>query len=196
LLVYFSRVCAFPLSAERRSVMKVLLIVAAALALLTVPLQARAYQIEQVTLRIEGVHTDEDGVAIMDALAQVPNIKVATRPTAQNPTVILVALEGAKYDLGDLARTVAGTKTPNRLKGAPSAALVLTYKARDGEAAASRARDLKTICAKLEGVDAKKCQLDTQKKEFQIKLDDKGGAKLADIKKALPGLDTEYYPKR
>jgi len=176
--------------------MKVLLIVAAALVLITMPLQASAYQIEQVTLRLEGVHTDEDGVAIMGALAQVPNIKVATRPTAQNPTIILVALEGAKYDLGDLARTVAGTKTPNRLQGAPSAVLLLTYKERDDEAAAARARDLKTICPKLEGVDAKKCQLDTQKKEFQIKLDDKGGAKLADIQKALPGLDTENYPKR
>jgi hypothetical protein len=176
--------------------MKTLLMAAAALAFLIGPVQARADQMEQVTLRIEGVHTDEDGVAIMDALAQVPDIKVATRPTAQNPTIILAPLEGAKYDLGDLARTVAGTKTTNRLKGAPSAALLLTYKEPDSEAAAARARDLKMICAKLEGVDAKKCQLDAQKKELQIKLDDKGGAKLADIKKAFPGLDTEYYPKR
>jgi len=176
--------------------MKILLILAAALAILAGPAQARAGEITQVTLRIDGVHSDEDGVAIMDALAQVPNIKVATRPTAQNPTVILVPLEGANYDLGDLARKVAGTKTRNRAKGAPSAALVLTYKERDSEAAAARARDLRTICANLEGVDAQKCQLDTRKKEFQIKLDDKGGAKLADIKKALPGLDTEYYPNR
>jgi hypothetical protein len=174
--------------------MKVLLMLAAALAFLAEPLPAHAEQIEQVTLRLEGVHSDEDGVAIMDALARVSNIKVATRPTAQNPTVILVPLEGATYDLGDLARTVAGTKTPNRPKGAPSAALLLTYKARDSEAAL--ARDLETTCAKLKGVDAKKCRLDTQKKEFQIKLDDKGSAKLADIKSAFPGLDTEYYPKR
>jgi hypothetical protein len=176
--------------------MKNLLMAAAALAILTGPVQTRADQIAQVTLRIDGVHSDEDGVAIAAALSQVPNIKVATRPTAQNPTVIVVPLEGAKYDLGDLARTVGGTKTPNRAKGAPSTALLLTYKERDGEAAASLARDLKTICAKLEGVDSKKCQLDIQKKEFQIKLDDKGGAKLADIKAAFPGLDTEYYPKR
>src|SRR5260370_22264032 len=166
LRVYFRRVCSFPLSAERRSVMKALLTITAALALLLEPKQVRADQIEQVTLRLEGVHTDEDGVAIMDALAKVPNIKVATRPTAQNPTVILVPLEGANYDIGDLARTVAGRKTPNRRKGDSSAVLVLTYKERDGEAAAALARDLKTICAKLEGVDAKKCQFDTQKKEF------------------------------
>ena len=176
--------------------MKSLLMAAAALGFFTAPLQARADGIEQVTLRLEGVHTDEDGEAIMDALKQVPSLKVASRPTAQNPTVILVSLEGAKYDVGDLARTVAGAKTPKRAKGAPSAALLLTYKARDGEAAAALARDLETTCAKLKGVDAKKCRLDTERREFQIKLDDKGDAKLADIKAAFPGLDTEYYPKR
>src|SRR5439155_9927581 len=48
LLVYFSRGCSFWLSAERRSVMKVLLMLAAALAFLTGPLQARADQLEQV----------------------------------------------------------------------------------------------------------------------------------------------------
>jgi hypothetical protein len=175
--------------------MKVLLAVAAALAALTGPPQARADQIEQVTLRLEGVHGDEDGVAIMDALARVPNIKVARRPTAQNPTAVLVPLEGAKYDLGELARTVAGTRTPNRAKGAPSAALLLTYKEGGGEAAAL-ARGLETVCAKLKGVDAKKCRLDMKRRELQIKLDDKGDAKLADIKAAFPGLGTEYYPKR
>src|SRR5262249_55489864 len=116
----------------------------------------------------------------------------ATRPTAQHPTVIVGPLSGATYDLGDLALTVAGTKTPNQAKGTPSASLLLTYKERDREAA----ENLETICAKLKGVDAKKCRRDTQKKEVQITLDDKGGAKLADIKTAFPSLDTEYYPKR
>jgi hypothetical protein len=176
--------------------MKNLLMAAAALAILAGVAQAQADQLTQVTLRIDGVHSDEDGVAIAAALSQVPNLKVATRPTAQNPTVIVVPLDGAKYDLGELARTVAGAKTPNRAKGAPSASLLLTYKERDDDAAAAPARSLKTICARLEGVDAKKCQLDVQRKEVQIKLEDRGGAKLADIKAAFPGLDTEYYPKR
>jgi hypothetical protein len=175
--------------------MKYLLMAAAALATVAGPVQARADRITQVTLRIDGIHGDEDGVAIVSALSKVPNIKVATRPTVRNPTVILVPLEGAKYDLGDLARTVAGTKTPNRAKGAPSAALLLTYEGLDGGSAAL-ARDLKRICARLKGVDAKRCRLDTQRKELQIKLDDKGGAKLADIKATFPGLGTEYYPKR
>jgi hypothetical protein len=152
----------------------------------------QADSITQVTLRIGGVHSDEDGVAIAQALSQIPNIKVATRPTAQNPTVIVGPLTGAKYDLGELAQAVAGTKTPSRVKGAPSTALLLTYKERDREAT----ENLETICAKLKGVDAKKCRLDTQKKEVHIKLDDKGGAKLADIKTAVPSFDTEYYPKR
>src|SRR5262249_11229087 len=106
------------------------------------------------------------------------------------------SLRGATYDLGDLAQTVAGTKTPNQAKGTPTASLLLTYKERDHEATLSLARHLETICAKLKGVDAKKCRLDTQKKEVQIKLHDKGGAKLADIKTAFPRFDTEYYPKR
>src|SRR5262249_44968123 len=157
--VYFSRGCLLSLTAERGSVMKALFPVAALLAVLMGPLQARADQIEQVTLRLEGVHSDKDGAAIMAALARVPSIKVASRPTAQNPTVILVSLDGARYDLGDLARAVAGTQTPNRARGAPSAALLLTYKAGDGKAAAL-ARDLETTCTKLNGVDAGKCRLD------------------------------------
>lgn len=175
--------------------MKVLLMVPVALAFLAGPPKARADEMEQITLRLKGVHSDEDGVTIMEALARVPNIKVATRPTTQNPTVILVPLDGAKYDLGDLARTVAAARIPNRAKEAPSAALLLSYQA-DGERAAALARNLETICAKLKGIDAKNCRFDAQKKELEIKLDDKGGAKLVDIKSSFPGLDTEYYPKR
>ena len=176
--------------------MKNLLRVAAALAIIAGAVQARAEELTQVTLRIDGVNSDEDGLAIMHALRRVPNMKVANRPSAENPTVILVPLQGAKYDLGDLARAVAGTRMPVQAKGTPSAALALTYKEPDGEAVASLGRDLETICAKLKGVDARKCQFDTSKKEIQIKLDDKGGARLADIKAAFPSLVTEYYPKR
>jgi hypothetical protein len=175
--------------------MKVLLMVPIALAFVAGPPTARADEMEQITLRLQGVHSDEDGVIIMEALARVPNIKVATRPTAQNPTAIVGPLDGAKYDLGDLARTVAAARTPNRAKGAPSTALLLSYQA-DGERTEALARNLESICAKLKGVDSKNCRFDAQKKEFQIKLDDKGGAKLSDIKAAFPGLDTEYYPKQ
>jgi hypothetical protein len=181
---------------ERGSLMKHLRMPATVLAIFAGAVLARADGVTQVTLRIDGVHNDEDGVAIAAALSRIPNIKLATRPTAQNPTVIIAPLERAGYDLGDLARAVAGTQTPNRAKGTPSAALVFTYQEYVGGAAAPLVRDLQTTCARLAGVDAKKCRFDVQKQEFQIKLDDHGGARQADIQAVFPGLSTEYYPKR
>jgi hypothetical protein len=53
------------------------------------------------------------------------------------------------------------------------------------------ARSLELSCSKLKGVDAKKCRLDTERKEVRLKLDGVGGAKLADITAAFPGLDVE-----
>jgi hypothetical protein len=172
--------------------MKKLVAATTALAILACCLRAQADQISQVTLRIDGVHDDNDGIAIMDALRQLPNIKVANRPTAKDPSTALVPLDGASYDIGDLARAVAAAKTPNRAKGPPSAWLVLSYKGHEERGMEEAlARSLELSCSKLKGVDAKKCRLDTKRKEVRLKLDDVGGAKLADITAAFPGLDVE-----
>jgi hypothetical protein len=171
--------------------MKKLLAIGAGLAILACCLPARADQITQVTIRIAGVYNDDDGVAIMDALRQVPNIKVANRPTAKNPFTTLVPLDGATYDVGDLARAVAAAKTPNRAKGPPSAWLVLSYKGRDRAAEEALALTLEPTCSKLKGVDAKRCKLDTQQKKVLLKLDDNGGAKFSEITAAFPGLEAE-----
>lgn len=53
------------------------------------------------------------------------------------------------------------------------------------------ARSLELTCAKLRGVDAKRCKLDTERKEVHLKLDDNGGAKLVEITAAFPGLGVE-----
>ena len=151
----------------------------------------RADQITQLTLPIAGVYNDDDGVAIIDALRQVPNIKVANRPTAKNPFTTLAPLDGATYDIGDLARAVAAAKTPNRAKGPPSAWLVLSYKGRDSAAEEAMALTLEPTCTKLKGVDAKRCKLDTQEKKVLLKLDDNGGAKFSEIMAAFPGLEAE-----
>src|SRR5262249_50345518 len=182
----------FPGTHSRRSDMKNLLLTAAALVILAVPAQG-ANEVTQLTLRIDGVHSDEDGTAIMNAIRKIPSVKVAIRPTTRNPIAMVVPLRGANYDVGDLARAVAKAQTPNRAKGAPSAALVLSYKSRKGRTVTenSLARTLAATCAKLKGVDAKKCKLDTGRKEVHVKLDDKGGAKLSEIKAAFPGLDVE-----
>src|SRR5262249_38304760 len=148
--------------------MKNLLLTAVVLALQVAPSQARAGHITQVTLRIDGVHSDEDGAAILKAIREIPSLKVAIRPTTKNPVAIVVPLRGASYDVGDLARAVADARTPNRDKGAPSAALVLSYKPREGGTVTeeSLARTLEAVCAKLKGVDAKKCKLDAARKEI------------------------------
>ncbi|SRR5260370_4593856 len=162
----------------------------AALAVLACATQARA---EQVTLRLEGVHADEDGKAITAALSKAESVKVATSPTKDQP-VAVVAFDPAKVDVGELARLVAGAETPNRSKGAPSATLVLKYQRLDGSAAADEVylpKKVEEAFARLKGVDAKKCRLDTKTKELHIRLDDQGGARLADIKKGFPGLSLE-----
>ena len=53
------------------------------------------------------------------------------------------------------------------------------------------ARSLESTCANLKGVDAKRCRLDTKRKEVHLKLDDNGGAKLVEITAAFPGLGVE-----
>src|SRR5262245_13406322 len=87
-----------------------------------------ADKIPMVTLRIDGIHDDADGQRVASALAKIPNIKVATRPTPGNPFALVVPLRGATYDLEDLARAVATADPLNRGSKAPSASLVLYYK--------------------------------------------------------------------
>jgi hypothetical protein len=170
--------------------MRKLIMTAAVLTVLAWTAQAYA---DQVTLKIEGVHSDDDGIAITNALRQLPTAKVASKPTQKNPTTV-VAFDLQKLDVGDLAVAVAGTKTPNQAKGAPSATLVLNYKRNDRNALADEVvlpNIVEPVLPKLRGVDAKQCKVDTKAKQLHIKLDDKGGAKLADIKAAFPGLELE-----
>jgi hypothetical protein len=152
-------------------------------------IRAGSDHITQVTLRIEGIHSQSDGRAIATALSKIPNVKVANSPTTKDPTVIVVPLQGARYDLGDLARVVADTKTPNRPKGAPAAALVLRF---ETQSAATLERSLEARCAKLRGVEAKESRIDSRKKEIHIRLDGKGGARLEEIKAAFPDLKVDF----
>lgn len=140
-----------------------------------------------------GIMSDKDGIAVMHALRNIPNSKVVNRPTAKDPFTTLVPLAGASYELGDLARLISAVKTPSRASVAPSASLVISYK-RQGDAAAieqTLARTLERTCARVTGVDAAKSKIDTRRKEIYVKLNDKGGAKLAEIKAAFPGLNVE-----
>lgn len=102
----------------------------------------------------------------------MPSAKVTSKPTKANPTAE-VSIDTEKADVGDLAKAAAGAPTPHRSDGAPSATLVLKGKA----------EDVSESLAKVKGVDAKASK--AEKGEIHVKLDDKGGAKLSDIKTAL-----------
>jgi hypothetical protein len=96
----------------------------------------------------------------------------------KNP-VAVVEINPAKGDVGELAKAAAGAETPHRAKGAPSATLVLNaprVKATDG-------KKVKEVLKNVKGVDANASAV--RGKTIQVKLSDEGGAKLADIKKAL-----------
>jgi hypothetical protein len=145
---------------------------------------------DEITLRIGGIHNDADATAVSDALGRVPGIKVTTRPMRDKPDAVL-ALDPAKADIGRLARAVAGVKTLRRAKDPPSATLVLRYERLDGNALADEVflpKRVEEACGRLKGVLAKECKLDSKNKHILLRLDGKGGAKLADIRKGFPGL--------
>ena len=148
-------------------------------------------QAEQVTFQIDNVQSDDEGWAITRALARLPDVKVAQRVTKEKP-VAVVAFDPAKADVGDLARAVAQIQTGRRDKF--STTIVLRYKRLDAKAAADETvlpGIVEPAFAKLQGVEVKGSKLDTKAKEIRITLDGKGGAKLADIKAAFPGLALE-----
>jgi hypothetical protein len=163
---------------------------AVVLAVLAGSAGARAEPLPMVRLKIDGVHTDDDGRAVGEALRHVPNAKVAIFPTTKDPTMLVGGVRGATFDVGDLARAVAEAKTPNRDKGTPSATLLLRYKppAVDAESEEALAGRVEKALAQVKGVDAKKSKLDARQKRLEVKLDDRGDAKLADIKAAFPNL--------
>ncbi len=120
------------------------------------------------------------------ALGEVPGAKVQgkiSKGTGKEEIApVTVNLDTDKADVGDLAKAANAAETPHRGEvGAPSTYLIL-------EAPAVTKEDAKRISAALKdvkGVEAKGTHTDVKKKEIHVKLSDKGGAKLADIQKAL-----------
>jgi len=95
---------------------------------------------------------------------------------------IPLMFDSAKADVGDLAKAAAAADTPHRdSRGAPSATLVLPAP----HLTANNAKKVADAIKGLKGVDAAASRADVAKKEIHVKLDDQGGAKLADIEKAL-----------
>ena len=98
---------------------------------------------------------------------------------------IPLMFDSAKADVGDLAKAAASADTPHRdSRGAPSATLVLPAP----HITTANAKKVADALKGLKGVDAAASRADVAKKEIHVKLDDRGGAKLADIEKALADL--------
>jgi hypothetical protein len=152
-----------------------------------------AVRAEQVTLRLDNVPSDEVGQQISRALGKISGVKVSGKITKDEPTA-RVTFDPDKADVGDLARAVADVKTAGREK--PSALLVLGYKRSDDSLIKDDEfvpRYAERALAKLKGkgVDGKDWKLDTKKREVHIRLEEKGGAKLADIKAAFPNKKSD-----
>jgi hypothetical protein len=107
-------------------------------------------------------------------------VKVTEAPTPDNP-ICVVEVDLGKKDVGDLAKAVAGCKTPHKKKEAPSATLILDAPGLNAE----RAKGLADALKGVKGVVAAQSSADVGGKRLEIRLDDAGGAKLADIQKAL-----------
>ena len=107
--------------------------------------------------------------------------KIALKATKEDPQTITVDLDTSQGDLGDVAKAVSECDTPHKEKVAPAAILVVRAPALNDDNIEKVADALKEV----KGVDAKESKCDVKKKEIHVKLDGKGGAKLADIRKAL-----------
>jgi hypothetical protein len=115
------------------------------------------------------------------ALVEVPGVKVqqdlkAAKLAAQTVTI---DLDTSKSDVGDVAKSVAGSTTPHKEKVAPVAALVVPLKGvtkGDTEKIQKALRDVKGVVAN---------ESTAQQGEVLVALDNQGGAKLEDVTKAL-----------
>lgn len=88
-------------------------------------------------------------------------------------------MDTTKSDVGDVAKAIAGATTPHKDKVAPAAALVVPVKGvtKDDSAKVRKAlHDVKGVVAK---------ESSAQKGEVIVSLDNHGGAKLAEITKAV-----------
>lgn len=111
----------------------------------------------------------------------MPGVKVQQdlKPAKLEAQTVTVDLDTSKSDVGDVAKAVAGATTPHKDKVAPAAALVVPIKGvtKDDTDKVRRAlHDVKGVVAK---------ESTAQQGEVIVSLDNHGGAKLAEITKAV-----------
>lgn len=156
----------------------------ALLSLTAVLVWVASAQAESIKLLVSGVHCNGCGGRITAALNQVPGATVKgkiSKVKGSDVSPVSLNIDLAKADVGDVAKAAAAARTPHLDQGAPSVTLVIAAVALTDENAKTLADALKDV----KGVDAGSSKADVSKKEIHVKLNDKGGAKLADIQKAL-----------
>jgi hypothetical protein len=155
-------------------------------------------QVETVQLLITGSYDKDCAHAIAAALGEVNEARIKTTkdnkvPVAQGKgkeglVKVIVDIKPAKGDVGDLAKELARAKMPHKDKPAPTASLLLKAPSLTEE----NAKGLKDALKDVKGVDAEASRADPKTNEIHVRLAPKGGAKLADIQKAL----AEYTKKK
>jgi hypothetical protein len=113
----------------------------------------------------------------------VPGVdsKVALKASKEAPQTISVDLDTGKGDVGDIAKAISACDTPHKAKIAPSAALIVSA---PGLTADNKSQ-IKDALKDVKGVDGAETKCDVKKQEIYVHLSAKGGAKVADITKAL-----------
>jgi hypothetical protein len=147
---------------------------------------------EDVQLRVTGSHCPGCGGKIAEAINKVPGAKVKELPGAKGKGIgkgsgkddgvkVGVIIDLAKSEVGDLAKAVAGADTYHRTLGAPTASLIV----KTTSLTQDNAKNLKQALVNVNGVIATASTANPKLNEIAVRLDDRGGAKLAEIQKAL-----------
>jgi len=141
-------------------------------------------QAESLKLELHGIHCAGCAGALTESMSKVPSVKVVEKPAKKllsTTSLTILDIDWGKADLGELAKTIADTETTHRAKEIPSSFLILDAPSLTKTNAAKLEDALKGV----RGVDAKGSKTDLKKKEIHLKLDGRGGAKMAEVQKAL-----------
>lgn len=108
--------------------------------------------------------------------------KIGRGEGSDGVVTVPVDFDPSKADLGDLAKAASAAETPHRdSRGAPSATLILPAP----KISDANAKKIGDALKNVKGVDAAASRADVAKKTIHVKLDDRGGARIADIEHAL-----------
>jgi len=113
----------------------------------------------------------------------VPGVesKEALKAAKEDSQSVSVNIDTTKADVGDIAKAICACDTPHKAKVAPGVALVVSAPGLTDD----NKSKIKDALKDIQGVDGAETKCDVKKQEIYVHLSAKGGAKVADITKAL-----------